>query len=244
MKKQSFWENWGSFLLAVLAILGVRWALFEPYVIPSGSMIPTLLVHDHILVNKAAYGVRFPFSSQWLLKAEGPKRGDIVVFRSVEDSGFFMIKRVIGLPGDQIEVSEQGDLKINGEMVEQTLMSDPKIAENQKPFYAVTEFDIQGPYDYFDFKLEKLGDVHHRILQYRDAFHKGGSFKVPDDQYFCMGDNRDNSKDSRSWGSLPRENLLGRAMFIWLSCEETLTFLPFLCNPLTIRVGRIGHGIY
>ncbi len=244
MKKQSFWENWGSFLLAVLAILGVRWALFEPYVIPSGSMIPTLLVHDHILVNKAAYGVRFPFSSQWLLKAEGPKRGDIVVFRSVDNDGFFMIKRVIGLPGDEVDVSEQGEIKINGELVPQTMMGNPQQAENQKPFYPVTEFDIQGPYDYFDFKLEKLGDVEHRILQYRDAFHRGGNFKVPEDQYFCMGDNRDNSKDSRSWGSLPRENLLGRAMFIWLSCEETLPFLPFLCNPLTVRVGRIGHGIH
>lgn len=244
MKKQSFWENWGSFLLAVLAILGVRWALFEPYVIPSGSMIPTLLVHDHILVNKAAYGVRFPFSSQWLLKAEGPKRGDIVVFRSVDNDGFFMIKRVIGLPGDEVDVSEQGEVKINGELVPQTMMGNPQQAENQKPFYPVTEFDIQGPYDYFDFKLEKLGDVEHRILQYRDAFHRGGTFKVPADQYFCMGDNRDNSKDSRSWGSLPRENLLGRAMFIWLSCEETLPFLPFLCNPLTIRLGRIGHGIH
>ena len=243
MKKQSFWENWGSFLLAVLAILAVRWALFEPYVIPSGSMIPTLLVHDHILVNKAAYGVRFPFSSQWLIKAEGPKRGDIVVFRSVEDSGFFMIKRVIGLPGDQVDVSEQGEVKINGSLVETVQLPDPKTPENQKPFYPVSEFDIQGPYDYFDFKLEKLGDVEHRILLYKDAFHRGGSFKIPEDQYFCMGDNRDNSKDSRAWGPLPRQNLLGEAMFVWLSCEETLPFLPFLCNPLTIRFKRFGHGI-
>lgn len=244
MKKQSFWENWGSFLLAVLAILSVRWALFEPYVIPSGSMIPTLLVHDHILVNKAAYGVRVPFSSLWLLKSEGPKRGDIVVFRSVEDDGFFMIKRVVGLPGDKVSVSEQGEVRINGELVPTTLMGDPRNPENQKPFYFVTENDIQNRYENVEFKLEKLGDVDHRILQQVDVYHRGGNFEVPEDQYFCMGDNRDNSKDSRSWGSLPRENLLGRAMFIWLSCEETLPQLPFLCNPLKLRLGRIGHGIH
>src|ERR1700733_4635559 len=97
--KAKFGEGFGSFSMAVLAILAFRWALFEPYVIPSGSMIPTLLIHDHILVNKAAYGLRLPFSDSWLFRDSDPKRGDIVVFRSVDDAGYFMIKRVVGLPG-------------------------------------------------------------------------------------------------------------------------------------------------
>src|SRR5687768_52182 len=101
-KKAKFGEGLGSFTLAVLAILAFRWLLFEPYVIPSGSMIPTLLVHDHILVNKLAYGVRVPFTSKWLIKTADPKRGDIVVFRAVDDQGYFMIKRVVGVPGDTI----------------------------------------------------------------------------------------------------------------------------------------------
>src|ERR1700722_11269256 len=90
-----------SFVGAILAILAFRWLLFEPFVIPSGSMIPTLLVHDHILVSKSAYGVRIPFSKTWILDFGNPKRGDVVVFKSTEGS-YFMIKRVIGIPGDKI----------------------------------------------------------------------------------------------------------------------------------------------
>ncbi|NJM10246.1 MAG: signal peptidase I [Bdellovibrionaceae bacterium] len=111
-KKAKFGEGLGSFLLAVTAILAFRWMLFEPYVIPSGSMIPTLLIHDHILVSKFSYGVRIPFTKKWLFKSSDPKRGDIVVFRSVEDNGYFMIKRVVGLPGDKIEVDSEGYLKL------------------------------------------------------------------------------------------------------------------------------------
>src|ERR1700729_3545582 len=116
--KAKFGEGLGSFLLAVAAILAFRWALFEPYVIPSGSMIPTLLIHDHILVSKFAYGLRIPFTKVWMFRGEEPKRGDIVVFRSVEDSGYFMIKRVVGLPGDQVEIEPEGYVKINGEKLE------------------------------------------------------------------------------------------------------------------------------
>src|SRR4030095_11152058 len=107
-KKDTFGEGLGSFLLAVLAILAFRWLLFEPYVIPSGSMIPTLLIHDHILVNKLAYAIRVPFQDTTLVKISEHKSGDIVVFRSVEDNGYFMIKRVVGLPGDTLEVDPEG----------------------------------------------------------------------------------------------------------------------------------------
>lgn len=243
--KAKFGEGFGSFSMAVLAILAFRWALFEPYVIPSGSMIPTLLIHDHILVNKFAYGLRIPFSESWLFKGEEPKRGDIVVFRSVEDSGYFMIKRVVGLPGDKIEVDSEGYVKVNGEKLPVKPLNVTADPASQAPYYAVKASDIGGDFSDFDFFEEDLKGVLHRAMLTKGVtrfFDR--PFTVPTDHYFCMGDNRDNSKDSRYWGPLPREKLLGKALFVWLSCEDTLPFLPFLCNPLKLRWGRFGHGLH
>lgn len=241
-KKAKFGESFGSFTLAVLAILAFRWVLFEPYVIPSGSMIPTLLIHDHILVSKSAYGVRLPFTKDWLFRGGDPKRGDIVVFRSKEDSGYFLIKRVVGLPGDKIDVDSEGFLTINGEKLPVTALSPNEDPASQAPYYRVKPIDIDGPYSNYDFYDEDLKGLHHRIMLIKGAVRMfNGPATVPPDEYFCMGDNRDNSKDSRWWGSLPRENLLGKALFVWLSCEETLPYVPFLCNPLTIRWNRFFH---
>lgn len=243
-KKAKFGEGLGSFLVAVAAILAFRWALFEPYVIPSGSMIPTLLIHDHILVNKFAYGLRIPFTSVWLFRNNEPKRGDIVVFRAVDDGGFFMIKRVVGVPGDTIEVDPEGYVSVNGEKLPTKMLNITDDQSSQAPYYHVTETDIGGAYSDFDFLEENLKGVDHRILLTHNAsrfFDR--PFTVPEDQYFCMGDNRDNSKDSRYWKGLPRENLLGKALFVWLSCDETLPYLPFLCNPLHLRWGRFFHQL-
>jgi signal peptidase I len=243
-KKAKFGEGLGSFSLAVAAILAFRWMLFEPYVIPSGSMIPTLLVHDHILVNKFAFGVRVPFTKSWLFKNSDPKRGDIVVFRSVEDNGYFMIKRVVGIPGDTVEVDQDGFLKINGEKLETKILPVSEDSTTQAPYYPVKESDIGGSFSDFEFFEENLTGVVHRgmvtkgVPRFFDH-----PVTVGADQYFCMGDNRDNSKDSRYWGALPRENLLGKALFVWLSCDETLPYLPFLCNPLKLRWGRFFHGL-
>lgn len=244
-QKAKFGDSFGGFVLAVLAILSFRWLLFEPFVIPSGSMIPTLLIHDHILVSKMAYGVRVPFSKNWLFRTGEPKRGDIVVFRSVEDSNYFMIKRVVGLPGETVEITDDGQVKINGTHMEVkplTVSSDPA---SQKPYYAINEGDLQGSFSDYDFFEEKTGEkVHRTILQKGAARMFDRVYQVPADHYFVMGDNRDNSKDSRYWDSLPRENLLGRALFIWLSCEETLPFLPFLCNPLEVRGKRLFNALH
>jgi signal peptidase I len=245
-KKAKFGEGLGSFLLAVACILAFRWLLFEPYVIPSGSMIPTLLIHDHILVSKFAYGVRVPFSKTWLFKNNEPKRGDIVVFRSVEDGGFFMIKRVVGLPGDKIEVDGEGYVSLNGERLPAKVLNVTAEASSQAPYYPVTENDLGGgsfsQYDFFEEDLK--GIVHRGLLDKNAARFYDRPFTVPEGHYFCMGDNRDNSKDSRYWGALPREHLLGKALFVWLSCDETLPFLPVLCNPLKLRWGRFGHQLH
>ncbi len=245
-KKAKFGDGLGSFLLAVLAILSFRWLLFEPYVIPSGSMIPTLLIHDHILISKSAFGIRFPFTKHWLVETGQPKRGDIVVFKGVEND-MFMIKRVVGLPGDKIEMNLDGFLTVNGEKVPVTPI--PDVTENpdtQKPYYPVTEHDLSGGLyaDYSFFEEDLQGEKHRIIL------HKNGSLGrymeptvVPEGHYFCMGDNRDNSHDGRRWGPLPKEHLVGKALFVWLSCEKTLPYLPFLCNPAKLRWGRFGHSL-
>ncbi len=242
--KAKFGEGLGSFLFAVLAILAFRWALFEPYVIPSGSMIPTLLIHDHILVSKFAYGLRIPFTKSWLFKNQEPKRGDIVVFRSVEDSGYFMIKRVVGVPGDKIEVDPEGYVKLNGDRLE-TKHLDLSAETPQAPYYAVKPVDIGGDYGDFEFFQENLKGIEHRaMLKKGENRFFDRPFTVPEDHYFCMGDNRDNSKDSRYWGPLPRENLLGKALFVWLSCEDTLPYLSVVCNPLMLRWGRFFNGLH
>lgn len=236
-----------SFAGAILAILAFRWLLFEPFVIPSGSMIPTLLIHDHILVSKSAYGVRIPFTKTWLADFGPPKRGDIVVFKSVEGS-YFMIKRVIGLPGDRIEMREDGMPLVNGQAFSVKPLSVTSDPVSQAPYYQANENDLGGPMTSFDFLEEKTGEHTHRILLSKDMLRggykyaaAGEPFTVPEGAYFAMGDNRDNSRDSRYWGPLPKENLMGKALFIWLSCEETLPYIPFICNPLTIRWKRFFH---
>jgi signal peptidase I len=231
-----------SFVSAVLVILSIRWMLFEPFVIPSGSMIPSLLIHDHILVLKAAYGVRIPFTQHYLFEYSQPQRGDVAVFRSVENEGIIMIKRVVGMPGDKIEVTEDGLLFVNGEKIPVEPLAHPE--SDQGPFYKVSPEDVGGPFEHFMMYRQHLGQHDHRIMLFKEDYRMGaGKFEVPKDHYFMMGDNRDNSRDSRFWGPLPKEQLLGKALFVWLSCEETLPFISFICNPLTLRWKRFGHII-
>lgn len=239
---QSFLSSFTSFSLAVLAILALRWLLIEPYVIPSGSMRPTLLVHDHILVNKFAYGVRVPFMKKWLFKREDPKRGDIVVFRAVNQN-YFMVKRVVGIPGDELEVNSDGTLVINGQRVERRDLGPSDTEASQEPYYFVDELDIGGPFEQFTFFEEKNGEATYRTLQVLGFPREPGRYQIPDGHLFMMGDNRDNSSDSRVWGTLPIDHVLGEAMFVWLSCDHTLPLFTFLCNPLELRWDRFFHKV-
>ena len=237
-------ESWGQFVLSIVAILAFRWVLFEPYVIPSGSMIPTLLVHDHILVNKFAYGVRWPFSKKWLWKRDLPKRGDIVVFRSVDKDDYFMVKRVVALPGDKIEYTPDGQLVVNDQPVERKLVDAGPDTLGGK-YYGVSEADLEGqPFDRYKYFLEKPEGREYRGMQFVDKFRwKFGPQVIPEGHIFAMGDNRDNSRDGRAWGPLPVENLLGQASVVWLSCYKTLAVAPFLCDPTEIRWKRFFHII-
>ena len=212
-----------SFFPVILVVFMLRSFLVEPFKIPSGSMIPTLLVGDYILVNKFTYGIRLPVANRKLVQMNDPKRGDVMVFRFPRDPSIDYIKRVVGLPGDEVSFRNQ-KLSINGQEVPLEAMPAPG-------------FYDEDSLRYFPEFKEKLGDVEHRILvnpQAQRPFGADGAYtfpfrencrysaegvscKVPEGHYFMMGDNRDNSEDSRYWGFVPDENIVGRAFFVWMN---------------------------
>ena len=197
-----------SFFPVLLVVLVLRSFLFEPFRIPSGSMIPTLLIGDFILVNKFSYGVRLPVVHTKILDTGSPERGDVAVFRYPQDPSLDYIKRVVGLPGDTV-VYENRQFTINGVTMPVT---------GGEPYVSpVDGTTVQGATTY----EEKMGEANHQILQFNDEFPKrSGTFMVPEGHYFMVGDNRDRSNDSRFWGFVPEENLVGEANYIWMHWNE------------------------
>jgi signal peptidase I len=233
----TWWQAISSLTISVLVILTIRWAFFEPFVIPSGSMIPTLLIHDHILVNKFAYGLRVPFTNHWLFHTSDPARGDIVVFKSLTTDGIFLVKRVIGLPGDEILYNEKSELVINGKVIPTHELSD---AERDLIIRNWPQADQENYKADFRFLTEEIPNHQHVALRRMEQVpHSDGPYRVPPGYLFMMGDNRDNSTDSRVWGALPLDHVLGQALWIWLSCEDTLPAAGQMCDPQSIRWPRI-----
>jgi signal peptidase I len=191
----------------VFIVLIVRSFVVEPFQIPSESMLPTLEKGDFILVNRFEYGLRMPVFDFKLLALGTPRRGDVIVFRYPENPSVDYIKRVVGLPGDRIRYVNK-HIYINDQPVEYT-MRGIYVKQPDKHEY-----------------VEKLGSMSHDILLKDDAFTslpflpEGQEVTVPPHKYFAMGDNRDNSSDSRAWGFVPDENLKGRAFYIWFSWKE------------------------
>ncbi len=228
---QPWWLDWTAGLFPVILIVFLlRSFLFEPFKIPSGSMIPTLLVGDLILVNKFHYGVRLPVINKKIIANHDPQRGDVMVFRYPVDPRQDYIKRVVGIPGDEVTYANQ-TLSINGQPVATV---------------AKGEFYDEDSLRYSPLFSEKLGAVEHQILvdPRRQAYFgpvpknfpmhencrytaEGVSCKVPAGQYFMLGDNRDNSQDSRFWGFVPDENIVGKAFFVWMNFGNLSRIGPF-----------------
>ncbi len=221
--KQPTWiEYSGSFFPVIALVFVLRSFLFEPFKIPSSSMVPTLVIGDLILVNKYTYGIRLPVINKKIIEINNPQRGDVMVFKYPKDPSLDYIKRVIGVPGDKI-VYKNKRLTINGKEVSYEPL--PDYLDEEHLTYS-KQF------------LEKLPGVPHRILnderapayvQNPDPFPRhelcsynleGFACTVPPGHYFMMGDNRDNSLDSRYWGFVPDENIVGKAFFVWMNLSD------------------------
>lgn len=245
-----------SWVPAILIVLVIRSILVEPFQIPSGSMVPTLAIGDFILVSKYTYGLRVPFTDIEMLPLGEPERGDIVVFiyppsqtddplcslkriprflsgdriAGPDQCSIDYIKRIVGLPGDEIEVRDSV-VYVNG--VEATRVRDGSYAYVDQ----VCRTEDMQIYD------EDLLGVTHPVLQSSSFVRRMqdyGPVKVPEGNYFAMGDNRDNSADSRIWGFVPRENIRGKAMFVWLSFDGCAG-VPGLGSPRLDRIGTALH---
>jgi signal peptidase I len=215
-----------SFFPVILIVFLLRSFLVEPFKIPSGSMLPTLLVGDFILVNKFTYGIRLPILNTKLVDVNAPRRGEVMVFRYPENPSLDYIKRVIGLPGDRVDYRDK-QLSINGRAVAVTPAGEYNYVEAGLNFITTHRFD------------ERLGETAHAILlqpeipsvhlsgvrafPFRDncAYNDAGfTCTVPVGHYFLMGDNRDSSSDSRYWGFVPESNIVGKAFMIWWNFDD------------------------
>ena len=228
--KEPWWVEYSvSFFPVILVVFLLRSFLVEPFKIPSSSMVPTLLVGDFILVNKFTYGIRLPVLNVKVVELGNPQRGDVMVFRYPEDPSLDYIKRVVGVPGDRIEYRNKR-LTVNGVAV---------------PVRQIDDYLSKERMQFSRRYVETLGGVEHEILLDDDApavtapsrafsfasnctYNSGGmACTVPPGHYFMMGDNRDNSSDSRVWGFVPDQNIVGKAFFIWLNLTELGRFGPF-----------------
>ena len=211
-RKKTFYKEWiEPFLIAAIVALFIRQFGVEAFKIPSGSMIPTLTIGDHLLVNKFIYGPRIPFTDSRIFSWKTPQRGEIIVFKYPEDESKNFIKRVVGLSGDKIEI-RKGKLYINDQVVPVTQVESPENSGQQlNPYFAKPRI--------FD---EQLGTVNHRIQYLRDqSGNDFGPVLIPKESVFVMGDNRDNSQDSRVWGFVKENKILGRALIIYWSWDGT-----------------------
>ncbi len=227
------WSQFKTWVPAILIVLGIRTSIAEPFRIPSGSMIPTLAIGDHLLVTKFSYAIKAPIPGTDITLVERgiPERGDIVVFKYPMDPNIDYIKRVVGLPGDVIHVVNN-QLFINDEPQEQTYVGPENFRNNRCQSNKAKHFK------------EQLGEMSYDIYTaplLSSSLANFGPYQVPKGQVFTMGDNRDNSSDSRAWNGVPIENIKGKAHFIWLSYDACEAGIPVLGE---FRFERFGSSLY
>jgi len=194
-----------AFFPVLVIVFLLRSFLFEPFRIPSGSLEPTLLMGDFILVNKYDYGIRLPVLHKKIVNRKEPARGDVIVFRWPPNTSYDFIKRVIGVPGDHISYINK-ELTVNGEKIPQTFLQ-----KTTAPDEGVGESTVN------EFQENLLGIQHHIFTNPAKPSRDYHGIVVPEGMYFVMGDNRDDSADSRYWGFVPEQNIVGKAMLVWMS---------------------------
>jgi len=214
-------ETAKSIFPVLLLVLVIRSFIYEPFQIPSGSMIPTLQIGDFILVDKYSYGLRLPAVSYKVWSNKYPKRGDVMVFKEPKNPSVNFIKRVIGLPGDII-VYENKKLFINDKEIEEVFVKE--LSDN---------FEVSlGRHLIYRIYTETIGEGVHKIRKDLDIINNisQSRWEVPPDHYFVMGDNRDRSNDSRYWGFVPEENIVGKAIYVWMHWKDWLSMPSFINN--------------
>lgn len=242
-KSRNKWiiENVISLGMALLIVFMIRSSIIEAFKIPSGSMIPTLLIGDHIFVNKFAYGFKIPFSDLvtdhpiYIVPRDAPKRGDVIVFIFPKDESIYYIKRVVGVPGDTLEIRNKM-LYLNSKVIARDPMSGPPAEK----IYSKLEDPRYSPGN-VDLFTEHLDQVDHPIMLDKNNFmgESFGPITVPPDSLFVMGDNRDFSNDSRFWGFVPYRNVKGKAIITWLSISLNFSDSQFIFRP--DRIGTLIH---
>lgn len=234
---ENFIITWAYDFWPVLAVVMVlRSFLYEPFNIPSDSMVPTLETGDFILVNKFEYGVRLPIINSKIIDVGSPERGEVAVFRYPPQPSISYIKRIVGLPGDHI-VYDHGQLSINGEKVTKTPIQFSREKDNLDTPTSIYHQETLGTHTFTMRELEGVNVARQApFLNYVDNGKysaENGLYwevKVPEGHYFAMGDNRDQSADSRFWGFVPEENLTGRAFYIWMHKEPGFNLPSFSRN--------------
>ncbi len=240
IRKKKVRKEVTSFSIIILIVLMFRSSFFEPFKIPSGSMIPTLLIGDFILVNKFSYGFKLPFS-EWfgdpvyLTEPHHPKRGDVIVFKYPKDTSLNYIKRVVGLPGDTVEIIDKV-VYVNDQPIQIVEIDGSNIMA-----------DMDDKFKHYNFKFYKAytGEHEHVVQLEQDNYYNANYYKitVPEDNFFVLGDNRDFSADSRVWNFVPFRYVKGRALFVWLSMSIPWFFSEDNQDNFKFRPWRIGTVI-
>ncbi len=243
MEPSGFLGQLASLFPIVIIVFVIRSFIIEPFRIPSGSMMPTLLAGDFIAVTKYSCGIRNPLTNEVWIETSTPQLGDVIVFKYPEDPKIDYIKRVVGMPGDTITYRNKrlyvrhGDSPVAYEITQKGLYTEENLASVEK--YIVFDENLGGKIH--EAMVNPLAPEFTQYY-YRQDGELTGTWKVPEGHYFVMGDNRDNSRDSRFWGFVPMENVIGKTVGIWLSLEfdgNTDSFLPSWI-PSKVRFERLG----